>query len=120
MAKNALETSFRQLQAEANIIAGKTAISGNYGVDLTYSAGLVNFHVGKTGVHYRAVCSNSICTTRFTGFVQAQDDRIIGPDYFQAPLTYIGITGELPGGTPFPYMPHIWQITFPNPGYPEE
>ncbi|RBO85921.1 2Fe-2S iron-sulfur cluster-binding protein [Marinomonas aquiplantarum] len=112
--KMALQFSDRQLLAEERIMSGVTDLSGNYSVDLTFTA--FGFSVGQTGVHYRTECHDGLCRTTFTGFVRARGSQILGPDFYDQPLSYLGITSEL-GGTPYPYMPHVWTIEFPDPGY---
>jgi hypothetical protein len=104
--KKALEEHPDQEKRSMRIKSGKTTSdSGNYKVDMTTTI----FHVGRTRVDYSTKCGSQMCTTEYTGF--SRDgfwDIFTGND---GP----GPSGEFWGGTPYPYIPHRWKETYPNP-----
>ena len=97
----------RQIKALKNGTAKH--LQGNLSVDLTFKI----FHVGDTGVVFNTYCSNSVCTTYFIGFVQAEKGGSVATraDSFSDPLD-LGV--EIPGGTPYEYIPYTWSITYKN------
>lgn len=109
--KQQFKDAARNKAALANLKAGTTDPNGYYRVDFTSST----FHIGQTGVRYTTTCQGGYCTTTFTGFVQwNQQTGQYYPDSFSDPIN-LGI--ELPGGTPYDYVPYNWTETYPNPGY---
>ena len=115
--KGALENSKEQEYRSDRIRTGKTTrLSGNYGVDLTFKI----FHVGGTAVQYKTECNGGTCTTTYTGFTRNfPDGSGYGPDGFWDIPSWaddtVGPRGEFGGGTPYPYVPHRWKETYPNP-----
>ncbi|MBB4954485.1 2Fe-2S type ferredoxin [Agrobacterium vitis] len=109
-----LRNSERIALAVERLRAGVTDLSGNFSVDLTEEI----YHAGRTTVVYDTVCSGGYCTTTFTGFVQV-NNGVVSPDGFRDPLS----TGEkynymveIPGGTPYNYVPYSFNETYPQPG----
>jgi len=103
----------RQLGALKNGTANHR--NGNLGVDLTSEV----FHVGDTGVVFSTNCSQSLCTTTFTGFIRAEvgTSNIIGADGFWDVLggnDTLGPNGEILGGKPYSYIPYEWAEKYPN------
>jgi hypothetical protein len=78
---------------------------GVYGVDVELDGA---YFVGDTPIEYQTLCRSGSCTTTFTsrgdGFWDVVRDVDRG-----------GPQGELPGGTPYPFLPFSWQRTFPDP-----
>ena len=78
---------------------------GVYGVDVELDGA---YFVGDTPIEYKTLCRSGSCTTTFTsrgdGFWDVVRDVDRG-----------GPRGELPGGTPYPFLPFSWQQTFPDP-----
>jgi RHS repeat-associated protein len=78
---------------------------GVYGVDVELDGA---YFVGDTPIEYQTLCRSGSCTTTFTsrgdGFWDVVRDVDRG-----------GPRGELPGGTPYPFLPFSWQRTFPDP-----
>ncbi len=76
------------------------------------------YHVGATGLAWSTSCSHLTCTTTFAGFVEAASpNKIIGPDGIWDIFwgrDNEGSQGELPGGSPFPYVPHVWKVEYQN------
>lgn len=83
------------------------------------------FHVGNTNVDYSTNCAGGNCITIFSEFVRDGfydadfiDENVLGrlgvpfckPDG-------LGPNLERFGGTPYMYIPSIFKITYPNPGY---
>jgi RHS repeat-associated protein len=95
----------QQMRAE-RIRSGNTPNlnRGNYGVDVTRE----KYFIGDTPVHYETLCRGGSCTTTFTsrgdGFWDVMFD-VDGP----------GPRGEVPGGTPYPFLPFSWEMTFTDP-----
>ncbi len=102
-----LRNNPEQLRREARIRNGlTTSLSGNYGVDMTFSM----FHVGNTRVDYSSTCGSKSCVTDFSAFSQDGYWDITGFNNDR-----MGPGGELPGGHPYPYVPYNWTISYPNP-----
>ena len=78
---------------------------GVYGVDVERDGA---YFVGDTPIEYQTLCRSGRCNTTFTsrgdGFWDVARDVDRG-----------GPRGELPGGTPYPFLPFYWQRTFPDP-----
>ena len=79
------------------------SITDVFAINFTFDV----FHIGNSNVEYATSCSNGNCTTTFTAFAN---------DSFSDPFD-IGV--EDIGGTPYNYIPYVFNITYPNPGYPE-
>ena len=75
--------------------------SNTFDVDLTNRI----FHVGESNVDYSTSCTTGECTTVFEAFVR---------DGFRDPLN-LGI--EVYKGTPYNYVPYVFKVNYPNPGY---
>ncbi len=115
------------------IVNGKTtALSGNFGVDMTYVDPVNTFFIGDTRVDYCITISedNSICTVTYKLFVQDgfYDPNFIAEEFGNVArgLMNLGITAlnadregknlEL-GGTPYKFVPQVRVFKFNNPGY---
>jgi hypothetical protein len=109
---SALQGLEEHQKALQNIKSGNTDMIGNYGVQLEWKEN--TYHIGDTGVHYMTTCGSGSYTTIFIGFVRAQGDLILRPDSFETPLQPI-YNGEF--GTPFDYIPKVWEETYQNLGY---
>ena len=74
-------------------------MDGNYGVDMTNDY----FFVGDTAVEYSISCAVTVCVAKFTGCARNEfwDVTPFGDDG-------MGPKGELPGGNPYPFVPHRW------------
>ena len=102
---NLLKNHPEQQRREGRIRGGQTSsLSGNYGVNMESSM----FHVGQTTVDYNTTCGSKSCVTNFTGFAR---------DAFRDPLDMerLGLPVIEPGGTPYPYNPYNWTISYPTP-----
>lgn len=106
---NALVYSPESDQALSELRDGTRSKNGSYSVNLTSEM----FHVGNTGVTYQTLCSGGVCTTFFQGFNYSS-----GPDGFRSPIDVFNILNrnvEIPGATPYNYIPHFWEETYPDP-----
>jgi len=85
-------------------------LSGNLSIDLTGDT----FHVGDTGVVFNTLCSGTTCTTGYVGFINCNisgGSVATSLDGFSDPFD-LGF--ELPGGTPYVYVPYSWSETYEN------
>jgi len=108
--RNELRNSERMQTAIRNLRAGNTQMTQNFGVDLFWDT----FHIGGTPVDYNTTCGGRFCVTNFRAFVRdgfwdAQDPFNwfegdgMGPDF------------EDDNGSPYPYVPFNFSISYPAP-----
>ena len=117
-----LHNSKEYLWVVRRLVSGRANnLNGSFDVDMEFKV----FHVGSTNVDYSTNCAGGNCTTTFTEFVR---DGYYDPDYIdENTLGKIGIPKykadnlgpnlERFGGTPYMYIPLVYKITYPNPGY---
>ncbi len=78
---------------------------GVYGVNVEFDGA---YFVGDTPIEFETLCRTGTCATTFTsrgdGFWDVVRDVDRG-----------GPSGEIPGGTPYPFLPFSWERTFPDP-----
>ncbi|MBD0726709.1 hypothetical protein B6A10_16175, partial [Flavobacterium sp. L1I52] len=79
------------------------------------------FHVGDSNVDYETTCSGGICTTTFTAFVGDGFREPLDIDGLEVPYPYLTPDGQVNALEPHPYdyIPWTFEITYQNPGYPE-
>jgi hypothetical protein len=107
---NTLQTHPEQLMRENRIRSGQTeSLDGNYGVDITWSKG--TYYVGNTRVEYSTTYGRKFAVTNFTAFAQDGFWDIFAPTNGDRQ----GSKGEILGGKPYPFIPHQWSISYPNP-----
>ncbi len=100
------------------IVAGMTTrMEGHFGIDMTKEM----FHIGDTRVDYSISCTITTCSVTYTFFSRDGYWDVNFPlEYVAArflPADGKGPLYEVPGGTPYNYVPISITHNFPNPGY---